>query len=93
MTTARPRRRSLAGKLVLLGAIPLVAAIGAAVLFTHWLGQPLLAAALAALVALPLWAWAFHRAVATAMALFLSMAVTATSYRDGYFSFSLAWEP
>ena len=89
--TARPRRRSLAGKLALLGAVPLVIAVGAGVVLTRRLEEPLLAAALAALLAVPLWVWAVHRALAPAMALFRAMAGTATSYRDGDFSFSLAW--
>ena len=85
-------RWSLAGKLAVLGAVPLVLAVGAGVALEHWLRQPLLAALLAALVSIPLWVWWAHRALAPAMALFRAMAGTATSYKDGDFSFSLAWD-
>jgi two-component system nitrogen regulation sensor histidine kinase NtrY len=87
-----PRSWSLAGKLVLLGALPLVIAAVAGVLFQRWLDEPMLAAALALLVAVPLWIWWAHRALQPAMALFRAMAGTATSYKDGDFSFSLAWD-
>ena len=86
------RRVSLAGKLAILGAAPLIAAALGGVLLEHWLGAPLLAAALAGLIAVPLWVYAIHRALAPAMALFRALGGTAASYRDGDFSFSLHWD-
>jgi two-component system nitrogen regulation sensor histidine kinase NtrY len=86
------RRASLAGKLAALGALPLLVAIAAAVGLEHWLDAPLLAAVLAALIAVPLWALAVSHAVGPAISLFRAMAGTATSYRDGDFSFSLRWD-
>jgi nitrogen fixation/metabolism regulation signal transduction histidine kinase len=86
------RRRSLAGKLTLAGAVPLALAIAAAVALHAWLQRPLLAAGLAALLALPLWAWMVHRALAPALSLFRAMGGTAASYRDGDFNFSLRWD-
>src|SRR5689334_20926801 len=86
------RSWSLAGKLSLLGALPLAVAVGAGVALEAWLGAPLLAGAIALLVAIPLWVWWAHRALRPSMALFRAMAGTATSYKDGDFSFSLAWD-
>jgi two-component system nitrogen regulation sensor histidine kinase NtrY len=91
MTTVR-RRSSLAGKLALLGAVPLVLAVGLGVLAERWLDEPLLAALLASAVAVPLWVWAVHHALAPAVALFRALGGTATSYRDGDFSFDLRWD-
>ncbi|HEU5060701.1 MAG TPA: ATP-binding protein, partial [Kofleriaceae bacterium] len=57
----------------------------------RWLGEPVLAAALAGALAIVLWVWTVHRAVAPAVSLFRAIAGTATSYRDGDFSTSLHW--
>ena len=85
-------RLSLAGKLAALGAAPLIVAVAGGVLLDHWLDEPVLAATVAGVVAVMLWAWTVHRALAPAMALFRAMAGTATSYRDGDFSFDLRWD-
>ena len=85
-------RTSLAGKLAALGAVPLIVAVAGGVLLDRWLDAPVLAATLAGTVAVTLWAWTVHRALAPAMALFRAMAGTATSYRDGDFSFDLRWD-
>jgi two-component system nitrogen regulation sensor histidine kinase NtrY len=86
------RRVSLAGKLAAIGALPLIVAIGAGVGLEHWLDAPLLAAGLAALLAVPLWALAVSHALGPVISLFRAMAGTATSYKDGDFSFSLRWD-
>jgi two-component system nitrogen regulation sensor histidine kinase NtrY len=86
------RRTSLAGKLAAHGAVPLLVAVVAAVLFQKWLGEPVLAVVFAACLAVPLWAWTVNRAVAPLVSLFRAIAGTASSYRDGDFSFSLHWK-
>jgi two-component system nitrogen regulation sensor histidine kinase NtrY len=86
------RSWSLAGKLSLLGALPLAVAVSAGIALEAWLDAPLLAGGFALLVAIPLWVWWAHRALRPSMALFRAMAGTATSYKDGDFSFSLAWD-
>jgi two-component system, NtrC family, nitrogen regulation sensor histidine kinase NtrY len=86
------RSWSLAGKLAFLGALPMAVAVGAGVALEAWLDAPLLAVALALLIAVPLWIWFAHRALRSSMALFRAMAGTVTSYNDGDFSFSLVWD-
>jgi nitrogen fixation/metabolism regulation signal transduction histidine kinase len=86
------RSWSLAGKLSLLGALPLAVAVGVGVAVEAWLDAPVLAVGIALSFAIPLWVWWAHRALRPAMALFRAMAGTATSYKDGDFSFSLAWD-
>jgi len=86
------RRVSLAGKLAALGAAPLAIAVLGGVALDHWLGEPALAASVAGALAITLWVWAVHRAVAPAVSLFRAIAGTATSYRDGDFSTSLHWQ-
>jgi two-component system, NtrC family, nitrogen regulation sensor histidine kinase NtrY len=85
------RRVSMAGKLAALGAVPLVIAVLGGVALDHWLGEPVLAAAVAGALAVVVWVWSVHRAVAPAVSLFRAVAGTATSYRDGDFSTSLHW--
>jgi two-component system nitrogen regulation sensor histidine kinase NtrY len=86
-----PRRISLAGKLAALGTLPLVIAVLGGVALDRWLDEPVLAAAVAGALAVTLWVWSVHRAVAPAVSLFRAIAGTATSYRDGDFSTSLYW--
>ena len=85
------RRVSLAGKLAALGTAPLVIAVLGGVALDHWLNEPVLAASVAGALAITLWVWFVHRAVAPAVSLFRAIAGTATSYRDGDFSTSLHW--
>jgi len=84
-------RYSLAGKLAVLGALPLVLSIGAAVVFEHWLDSPALALLLAAAIGVPLWAYFAHSALAPVTSVFRALGGTASSYRDGDFSFSVHW--
>ena len=84
-------RYSLAGKLAMLGAIPLVISIGVAVVAEHWLRSPPLALLLAAAAGVPLWAWFASRALDPVTSVFRALGGTASSYRDGDFSFSVHW--
>lgn len=84
-------RYSLAGKLAMLGAIPLVVSIGAAVVAEHYLRAPALALLVAAVVGVPLWAWFAARALDPVTSVFRALGGTASSYRDGDFSFSVHW--
>jgi len=84
-------RYSLAGKLAMLGAIPLVISIGVAVVAEHWLGSPSLAFLLAAAAGVPLWAWFASRSLDPVTSVFRALGGTASSYRDGDFSFSVHW--
>lgn len=67
----------------------IVAAI--ALLLQQWLAHAWLAAAAAVLIDAPLLAWHVRRAFAPMHSLFRALAGTVSSYRDGDFSFGLAW--
>jgi nitrogen fixation/metabolism regulation signal transduction histidine kinase len=84
-------RYSLAGKLAMLGAIPLVISIGAAVVAEHYLRSPSLALLLASAIGVPLWAYFASRALDPVTSVFRALGGTASSYRDGDFSFSVHW--
>jgi nitrogen fixation/metabolism regulation signal transduction histidine kinase len=84
-------RYSLAGKLAMLGAIPLVVSLGAGVVFEHYLRSPALALLMAAAIGVPLWAYFAHRALEPVTSVFRALGGTASSYRDGDFSFSVHW--
>jgi nitrogen fixation/metabolism regulation signal transduction histidine kinase len=94
MTVGRPARLrwSLAARLAARGALPLLVAVVAGVLLERWLHQPLLAIAASGALAVALWTWTVHRALGPATALFRAMAGIASSYRDGDFNVSLAWD-
>jgi two-component system, NtrC family, nitrogen regulation sensor histidine kinase NtrY len=84
-------RYSLAGKLAMLGAIPLVISIGAAVVAEHYLGSPSLSLLVASAIGVPLWAYFASRALDPVTSVFRALGGTASSYRDGDFSFSVHW--
>jgi two-component system nitrogen regulation sensor histidine kinase NtrY len=84
-------RYSLAGKLAVLGAIPLVVATGVGVVSEHYLHAPALSMLLAAATGVTLWAWFAHRALEPVTSVFRALGGTASSYRDGDFSFSVHW--
>src|SRR5689334_4636338 len=84
-------RYSLAGKLAMLGAIPLVISIGTAVVAEHYMNAPSLALLLASAVGVPLWAYFASRALDPVTSVFRALGGTASSYRDGDFSFSVHW--
>ncbi|HTV21979.1 MAG TPA: ATP-binding protein [Polyangiaceae bacterium] len=83
---------------VSLAACGLVAlAVALTLAFGPWLAStlglsPALAGALVLGLLLPLSAYVMHRQLAPVLAMFRALAGTVTSYRDGDFSFSLAWK-
>jgi two-component system, NtrC family, nitrogen regulation sensor histidine kinase NtrY len=84
-------RYSLAGKLAMLGAIPLVISIGTAVVAEHYLHSPSLALLLASAIGVPMWAYFANRVLDPVTSVFRALGGTASSYRDGDFSFSVHW--
>ena len=84
-------RYSLAGKLAIAGAIPLVVAIGVGVVAEHHLGAPVISLLIAGVVGVTLWAYFAHRALEPVTSVFRALGGTASSYRDGDFSFSVHW--
>jgi two-component system, NtrC family, nitrogen regulation sensor histidine kinase NtrY len=66
-------------------------AVAAALALAAWLGDPVVAGALALAVALPLTISTLRRPLSPVTAMFRALAGTVTSYRDGDFAFSLAW--
>ena len=85
------RRRSLAGRYALTTSALLFAAIVLTLILQRWLGDALLAGAVAALVMIPATVWVARRRLAPALSLFRALAGTVSSYRDGDFSFGLSW--
>jgi len=90
----RPRRRrsSLPWRLVLVGCVVVVLAVVVALLVQDWLADPVLAGAVTLAVLLPITIVALRGPLAPVMAMFRALTGTVTSYRDGDFAFSLAWE-
>ena len=79
---------------LLFGAIAIIymaAALLLAWLLSHWLPQPWMAGALAIALLLPLLVYHVRRAFAPMNSLFRALAGTVASYRDGDYSFGLAW--
>jgi signal transduction histidine kinase len=91
MSEARRRRFSIAGKLVLLAAAPLVAALVAAIAVDRAAGHAWLALAAGVAVGLALWTWVIARATARVVSLFHALEGTVSSYKDGDFSFDVVW--
>jgi nitrogen fixation/metabolism regulation signal transduction histidine kinase len=86
------RRSSIILRVTLIACALVALSIGATLLLVRWIEKPLLAGAIAAVVVLPL-AWAAVRWPLRPMAaMFRALAGTVTSYKDGDFAFSLAWE-
>ncbi|HEU0153633.1 MAG TPA: ATP-binding protein [Arenimonas sp.] len=84
-------RRSLAGRLAALAFALLVAGVALAVALQAWLDAPAAAFAITLLVMLPVAALVMRSAVQPALSLFRALGGTVDSYRDGDFSFGLAW--
>jgi nitrogen fixation/metabolism regulation signal transduction histidine kinase len=88
-----PRRRSsLAWRIALVACVLAGAAVGLALLLGRWLGDELIGAAIALAITVPIIVYAIARMFAPTTAMFRALAGTVTSYRDGDFAFSLAWE-
>ncbi len=93
MPAPRPgRRRSLAWRIVLIACAPVVLAVALALLLSDWLDDPLTAAAITLAVILPITILVVRGPLSPMLAMFRALAGTVTSYRDGDFAFSLAWE-
>jgi nitrogen fixation/metabolism regulation signal transduction histidine kinase len=88
-----PRRYfSLVGPYAALaGVLVLVVVVGTVLLGEWFKDTPVLAGALALLLGLPLALWLVRRQFRPMLSLFRALAGTVSSYRDGDFSFSLAW--
>ncbi|HEV2607252.1 MAG TPA: ATP-binding protein [Xanthomonadaceae bacterium] len=89
---ANKRRRSLAGKLAfglcLFTATSIALALGLARLF----GDPWLAGVVSLLLLVPFALWLVRRTLAPVLSMFRALSGTVTSYRDGDYSFGLAWK-
>ena len=85
------RRSSFVWRASLAACAVALVAIGADWLLAGWL-DAWLAAAIATAVAIPLAIAAVRRPLAPMTSMFRALAGTATSYRDGDFAFSLAWD-
>lgn len=86
-----PRRRSLAGRLALALLLLLTGSAGLAAWLSSRLGDPLLAALLTLFVGLPLALWMVRRVLRPLLSLFRALEGTVSAYRDGDFSFGIAW--
>ena len=88
---ARRRRSSLIGQSTAAACALVAVAIAAPLLLRDWVGDPVLAAAITAVLLLPITISVVRRPLVRAAAMFRALAGTVTSYRDGDFAFSLAW--
>ncbi len=86
------RRGSLAARVALLAYALVAGAVALSLALGDWLDDPMLGGSIALLVLLPVTFYLIHRRLGTALAMFRALAGTVTSYRDGDFSFSLAWK-
>jgi nitrogen fixation/metabolism regulation signal transduction histidine kinase len=91
MPTSR-RYFSLVGPYAALAGALVLVVVVATVLLGEWFEDtPVLVGALALLLGLPLSLWLVRRQFRPMLSLFRALAGTVSSYRDGDFSFSLAW--
>ncbi len=86
------RRSSLIWRVALIACLLVALAIVLALLLEGWLGDPLVAGALAMAVMIPLAIVVLRGPLSRVVAMFRALAGTVTSYRDGDFAFSLAWK-
>src|SRR5437868_2265058 len=91
LPAARRRRSSLIGQSTAAACALVAVAIAAPLLLRDWTGDPVLAAAITAVLLLPITISVVRRPLVRAAAMFRALAGTVTSYRDGDFAFSLAW--
>lgn len=88
-----PRRRSsLVWRVALLASALVAAAVGLAFVLDDWFEEPLLTAGVTLAVMVPLTIYMVLNVLAPMLAMFRALAGTVSSYRDGDFAFSLAWE-
>jgi len=88
---ARRRRSSLIGRSTAAACALVALAIAAPLLLRDWTTDPVLVAAITAVLLLPITITVVRRPLVRAAAMFRALAGTVTSYRDGDFAFSLAW--
>jgi signal transduction histidine kinase len=86
------RRSSLSWRLALTACAMVTLAVAGSLVAQAWLGDPVAAAAIALAVLLPVTLSVMRAPLSPVLAMFRALAGTVTSYRDGDFSFSLAWE-
>ena len=86
------RHNSLAWRLTLAACALVALAVAGALLAQRWLGDPVTAAAVALAVLIPVTITVMRAPLSPVLAMFRALAGTVTSYRDGDFAFSLAWE-
>lgn len=89
--TPKSRRRSLVWRVALVAGVLVALGIGLALLLLDWF-EPLIAGAIAAAVMVPVAVYIMLSVFADMTAMFRALAGTVTSYRDGDFAFSLAWQ-
>jgi two-component system nitrogen regulation sensor histidine kinase NtrY len=95
MTTSDPkpaRARSLLARLTLLACASVVIAVVVALELREWVDDPWVAGALTLAACLPLALVLVRHPLSQMASMFRALAGTVTSYRDGDFSFSLAWK-
>jgi two-component system, NtrC family, nitrogen regulation sensor histidine kinase NtrY len=85
------RRSSLTGRVAGIACALIIAAVALALVVNDWLGDPVLAAAIALAAVLPFAVALVRHPLLRATAMFRALEGTVTSYRDGDFAFSLAW--
>jgi nitrogen fixation/metabolism regulation signal transduction histidine kinase len=86
------RRSSLSWRVALVGCGLVGAAIATPLILQRWLDGPWVTAAVSAALLLPLTIYVMRRPLAPMLSMFRALAGTVTSYRDGDYAFSLAWE-
>ena len=92
MAPAARRRSSLAWRVTLIACALVVAAVAAALALARWLDDPVIGGLVALAILLPVTLSAIRQPLRPALSMFRALAGTVTSYRDGDFAFSLAWE-
>ncbi len=86
------RSISLIWRLTAIVSLLIAFAIAFAIQLDDWLGQPWLAGVIAFAITLPITISILLRVLAPQASMFRALAGTVTSYRDGDFAFSLAWD-
>jgi nitrogen fixation/metabolism regulation signal transduction histidine kinase len=90
--SSRPRRSSFVWRVTLLACAAIAFAVVVALVVDNWIGDPVLAAVITIAALAPITAALVRWPLSPMTAMFRALAGTVTSYRDGDFSFSLAWE-
>jgi two-component system nitrogen regulation sensor histidine kinase NtrY len=90
--TRRVARRSLTWRLALVVCALVAAGVAGMLVARDWFDTPLISAAVVLAVMLPLTITILRGALSPVLAMYRALAGTVTSYRDGDFAFSLAWQ-